>query len=109
MKIAANTSDTDSGDILAFYLFTLRRRRKGRYRCISVHLILQKHHIYGKYHHLVKELHFHPDKFHCYFRVTEEQLHYMLGLIEDDIQKKDANWLKVHVSTPTEQLAICLR
>ena len=25
----------------------------------------QKLHIYGKYHHLVKELHFHPYKFHC--------------------------------------------
>ena len=30
----------------------------------SVHPILQKRHIYGKYHHLLKELHFHPYKYH---------------------------------------------
>jgi len=49
MKMAANASDTDSDDILAFYLFTRRRRRKRRYRRISVHPILQKRHIYGEY------------------------------------------------------------
>ena len=37
MKMAASASDTDSNDILAFYLFTRRRRRKRRYRRISVH------------------------------------------------------------------------
>ena len=65
MKMAANASDTDCDEILAFYLFTWsrRRRRKRRYRRISVHPILQKRHIYGKYHHLVKELHFHLYKF----------------------------------------------
>jgi len=40
MKMAVNALDTDSDDILAFYLFTRRRRRKRRYRRISVHLIL---------------------------------------------------------------------
>ena len=64
MKMTANAPDTDSDAILAFYLFTRRRRRKRIYRGICVHPILQKRHIYGKYHHLVKELHFHPYKFH---------------------------------------------
>ena len=65
MKMAANAPDTDSVAILVFYLFTARRRRKKRiYRGIYVHPILQKRHIYGKYHHLVKEFHFHPYKFH---------------------------------------------
>jgi len=72
MKMAANASDTNSDDILALYLLTRRRRRKRRYRRTSVHPILQKRNIYGKYHHLVKELHLHPDKFHRYFRMTDE-------------------------------------
>jgi len=38
MKMAANASDTDSDDILAFYLFTRRRRRKRRYRRISSYI-----------------------------------------------------------------------
>ena len=40
MKMAANGSDTHSDDILAFYLFT-QRRRKRRYRRISVYPLLQ--------------------------------------------------------------------
>ena len=64
MKMAANASDADSDAILAFYLFTRRRRRKRIYRGMYVHPILQKRHIYGKYHQLGKELHFHPYKFH---------------------------------------------
>ena len=64
MKMAANASDTDSDAILAFYLFKRRRRRKIIYRVIYVQSTSQKRHIYGKYHHLVKELHIHPHKFH---------------------------------------------
>ena len=48
MKMAANAPDTDSDAILAFYLFTRRRRRKGIYRGIYIHPILQKRHFYGK-------------------------------------------------------------
>ena len=47
MEIALHASDTDSDDILAFYLFTRRRRRKRRYRRISVHPFLQKCQIYN--------------------------------------------------------------
>ena len=64
MKMEANASDTDSDAILELYLFTRRRRRKRIYRGIYAHPILQKRHIYGKYHNLVKGLHFHPYKFH---------------------------------------------
>ena len=64
MKMAANASKTDSDAILAFYLFTRRRRRKRIYRGTYVHPILQKRHVYGKYHHLVTELHFHRYKVH---------------------------------------------
>ena len=94
IKTAENASDTDSDDILAFYLFTWRRRRKRRYKRISVHPILQKRHIYGEYQYLVKELHFHPDKFHCYFRITEKQFDFVLGVIEDDHQLAQGNFTK---------------
>jgi len=102
MKMAANVSDTDSDDIMAFYLFTRRRKRKRRYRRICIHPILQKRHIYGEYHHLVKELHFHPDKFHRYFRMTEEQFDYALGLMKRTWDS--TNWRKA--ITPRERLAI---
>ena len=73
-------------EILAVYLYARQRRK--RYRRVSVHEILQRRSVYGEYHHLVRELYFHPDKFHEYFRMTEEQFENLLGLIESDIRKK---------------------
>ena len=82
--------ESDIEEILAIYLYARQRRK--RYRRVSVHEILQRRSIYGEYHRLVRELYFHPDKFHEYLRMTEEQFENLLGLIESDIRKKNANW-----------------
>ena len=82
--------ESDIEEILAIYLYARQRRK--RYRRVSVHEILQRRSVYGEYHHLVRELYFHPDKFHEYFRMTEEQFENLLGLIESDIRKKNTNW-----------------
>ena len=78
--------ESDTEEILALYLYARRRRKRNRR--VAVHEILQRMPIYGEYHHLVQELYFHPDKFRRYFRMTKEQFDRLLGLIEDDIQKK---------------------
>jgi hypothetical protein len=96
--------DSDTDEILALYLYARQRRR---YRRVSVHEILQRRSVYGEYHHLVQELHFHPDKYVEYFRMTEDKFDYVLGLIEDDISKENTNWKKA--ITPRERLSICLR
>jgi hypothetical protein len=63
--------------------------------------------MYSEFHHLVQELHFHPEKFGDYFRMTERQFDYVLGLVEEDIRKEDTNLRKA--ITPRERLAVCLR
>ena len=73
-----------------------------------MHEVLQRMPIYGEYHHLVQELYFHPDKFRRYFRMTKEQFDRLLGLIEDDIQKKKNTKWK-NAITPRERPSICLR
>ena len=97
--------ESDIEENLAIYLYARQRRK--RYRRVSVHQILQRRSVYGEYHHLVRELYFHADKFHEYFRMTEEQFENLLGLIESNIRKKNTNWKRA--ITPRERLSICLR
>ena len=89
--------ESDIEEILAIYLYARQRRK--RYRRVSVHEILQRRSVYGE---LVRELYFHPDKFHEYFRMTEEQFENLLGLIESDIRKKNTNWKRA--ITPRKRL-----
>ena len=98
-------AESDTEEIIALYLYSKQRRK--RKRRVSVHEILQRRGEYGEYYHLIQELHFHPAKFHQYFRMNEEQFDDILGLIHEDICKQDTNWKKA--ITPRERLAICLR
>ena len=90
--------ESDTEEIIVMYWYAKQRRK--RKRCVSVHEILQRRSEFGEYHHLVQELHFHPEKFQQYFRMTEEQFDYILQLIADDICKQDTNWKKA--ITPRE-------
>ena len=95
-------SDTEE-ELIALYLY-IKQKRKRKYRRISVQKILQRRPDYSEFHHLVQELPFHPDKFHQYFRVNEEEFDYLLGMIEDDNCKLNTNWKEA--ITPRERLAI---
>ena len=97
-------SDSETDALLAIYYL---RRRKRRRRRFWVHPIIQKRQKYGEFHHLVRELESHPDKFKEYFRMTKQQFDSVVELIQDDIKKQDTNWRKA--ITPRERLAICLR
>ena len=92
-----------------FLLLLLKRRRQGRKRTrpVSVHNIRKQRLLFGESHTLVKELASCEDKFFEYFRVSHHQFHYILNLLEDDMQKELTQFRRS--TRASERLAICLR
>jgi hypothetical protein len=91
----ASSSDSDTDEIIAIYMYTRKRRQQRR---ILVHEILQQRLFYGEHHHLVKELHFYLDKSKQYFRMSEQQFDYVLEMVDEHhveymIVNKHSDWL----------------
>ena len=90
-----------------YWCTCLQKGKKSKKRQ-GVHEILKRRDEFGEFHHLVQELHFHPERFRQYFRMTEDQFDYVLDLIKDDISKLDTNWKKSYIykRTPLNLLEV---
>jgi hypothetical protein len=60
----------------------------------------------SEFHHLVKELEEHPNRYEMYFRMTKEEFNFLHDLIRGDISRNTQ--LREAISTE-EKLAVCLR
>jgi hypothetical protein len=86
--------------ILAADTVTVRRN-------VWVHDINMKRKEKSEFHHLVKELEEHPDRYEMYFRMTREEFNFLHDLIKGDIKTRNTQFREA-ISTE-EKLAVCLR
>lgn len=105
---SASCSSTSSSEfeeelenVAAFVLLQGNKRRKW------VHEINIRRKELGEYHRLVQELKEHPDRFHMYFRMTEDEFNFLHDLIKAEIEKQDTQFREA-IGTK-ERLAVCLR
>ncbi|XP_067009911.2 uncharacterized protein [Anabrus simplex] len=99
--------DTKEALLLAAVIEDEDKERNRKRRLFWIRDIGSRRKIHGEFHHLIQELNGSDEEFKSYFRLSQEQFHELLSVIEGDIKKKCTNWRKS--ITPKERLAICLR
>ena len=105
-------ADMEEEALLMLLLLRRRRRKqethvKKKKRRIWVHEVVQRRKELGEFHHLVRELGGHDDRFFTYFRMSQEQFAEVLRLVKGAITKKTTRWREA--ISPAERLAVCLR
>ena len=91
MECCSSTSSSDYEEdlenvcaILAADTITVRRK-------VWVHDINMQRKKKGEFHHLVKELEEHPNRYEMYFRMTKEEFYFLHDLIKGDIKQETRN------------------
>jgi len=107
MEYCSATSSSDYEEdienvcaILAADTVTVRRK-------VWVHDINMKLKEKGEFHHLVKELEEHPNRYETYFRMSKVEFNFVYDLIKGDIKTRNTQFREA-ISTE-EKLAVCLR
>ncbi|KAL3287971.1 hypothetical protein HHI36_002427 [Cryptolaemus montrouzieri] len=103
----STTSSDGEEEIEAVAAFVILDEENRRKRRTWVHEINTKREKLGEYHKLVPELRKDPKRFHMYFRMSIEKFDYLHELIEDHLQKENAQ-LRKAIST-AERLTVCVR
>jgi hypothetical protein len=98
IECCSSTSSSDYGDLenACAILAAETVRRK-----VWVHDINMKRKEKGEFHHLVKELEEHPNRYEMYFRMRKDEFNFLHDLINDDIKTRNTekqsvrrkNWL----------------
>ena len=81
-------------------------RKRQRQHRFWVHPSLRGREQHGTYGHLVRELSLDAERFHQYFRMSEDQFGHLLGMMEEGLTKR---CLSREAISPRQRLAICLR
>jgi len=107
MECCSSTSSSDYEEDLENVCAILAVDTMTVWRKVWVHGTIMQRKEKGEFHHLVKELEEHPNRYEMYFRMTKEEFYFLRDLIKGDIKTRNTQFREA-ISTE-EKLAVCLR